>query len=298
MYSFSNLKIRTKLLAGFTIVALLACAIGFIGDLNMRLLDNRDTALNGSATRALRCLATASSAFHDLSMSCYTARLDSDDSLHSATGNERLHLYASIDENLRTYASIVTDSASVARVNALSIACRKFVDDAGAYDRLVQDGQSSEAKEFRRTVLDEDNLTVSRIFQAVSAASAQETTQLASDETSDLLDANRSLMFFLIGITAATALGLGLWLSYLVKRQFEQQEAFWIEQQPMGRRAAGERFATEEVDEPIVRIQTIKAPETKLADAPAVQNQAPAKKMRVFFDDTVEYNGNESLNYR
>jgi hypothetical protein len=333
MKSLSPSKIRTKLLSGFALVAVLAGAIGMVGDINMKMLDDRDGSLYAKATVSLSSLGNASAKFHDLVLLNQKLRTDNSPESFTAASGALAGRSNAIEKDLLQYASIMADSSSTTGVNALAAACRKYADDTKEYYRLGVDGQLFEAKKFHHAVLGADNSTVGAEFLRMTDANLAQT-ERGREENSDILESMRRLMFILVGIAIAVACGLGVYLTIVIGRQFRQQtpaDASLAEQDgalyaqtpaAMNLSAAPEAAsavlsqtsAAEEVLRPKPRKSESKkqaaeillsapvaslrsATDAKLSLAPAMQNQ-PAKKMRLYFDDTIEYVETERLNYR
>ncbi len=66
---FDNLKIRTKLLAGFMIIALISGVVGYIGIMNMKTIKNSDTVLYENITLPISQLGEISTSFQKMRVS-------------------------------------------------------------------------------------------------------------------------------------------------------------------------------------------------------------------------------------
>jgi CHASE3 domain sensor protein len=287
MKSFSKMKIGTRLLFGFGLVTLIVGGIGEIADINMKMLDDRDGNLYRKTSLSLQCLGTASAAFQDIVLANRKLKTDHSAGRLSAADEELLHKKELIEKYLGAYASAMTDSSNTNRVTMLSEACRKYFAETNEYYVLLRNDQGYEANKLHRTVLDKDNNKITEAFHELMTVNAAETKRIR-DENADILDSMRTLMFILIITVMAAALGLGFYFSRMIGNDLQQSS-------PNEQSGAEEPAAIPSLAASVMPQRT--AAESNLCDAPAVQNQ-PVKKMRVFFDDTLEYTESDLVHHR
>jgi hypothetical protein len=287
MKSFSRMKIGTRLLLSFGLVTLIVGGIGEIADINMKMLDDRDGNLYRKTSLSLQCLSSASAAFQDIVLANRKLKTDHSAGPLSAADEELLHKKELIQKYLGAYASAMTDSSNTIRVTALSEACRKYFAETNEYYVLLRNDQGYEANKLHRAVLDKDNNKINEAFLDLMTVNAAETKRIR-DENTDILDSMRTLMFILIVTVMAAALGLGVYFSRMIGKGLQQTS-------PNESDDAEEPIVNPSLTLPVMPQRM--AAESNLCDAPAVQNQ-PAKKMRVFFDDTLEYTESDLVHHR
>lgn len=305
MKSLSRSKITQRLVAGFCLLALLAFGAAAITDINLRLLDEHGVSLCNASVQSERSLAKASASFQHLVLANQTLRLDTaPESFVEAEKSLQGRLNA-IETSVNEYAAAMEVSSPDAGVKMLTDACRKYAADSREYYRMGRNGNLFEAKKFYRSILSADQRAVSGGLQALTDAGAVAMEQRRAENT-DLLASMRALMVIIFGAVIAAMFGLGGYFLFIIGRQLRQAEAEHEELVEMEHHAYGIDRAMEParsavravVQQPAIAFASASAPKPAPAFAPAVQNQ-PQKKMRLFFDDTVDYAGEpDSYTYR
>jgi methyl-accepting chemotaxis protein len=320
---FYAMQIRTKLLFGFGIVALIAGGIGAIADVNMKMLDDRDTMLYEKATLPQQYLVVASTAFQELVLLNQKLRTDNSPASLAAAENERTVTVERVEKYLKRYEATLTDSSAIAGMGSLSTACQKYFTETSSYHHLLRIGKADDAKKLHHDGMEKDQKAVSGMMLATMEANAT-AVQSLRDENTDIFESIRALMFIIVATAMVIALGLGLYYSFVIRRDLAQGMPL-IEEQSLppyatpeqrSMRDAEEAVADDEALAPMFTIvgpapktvaavhyatvtpmPTRSAQEAKHSDAPAIPNQ-PTKKMRVFFDDTIGYDEFQVANYR
>ncbi|MEW5805017.1 MAG: MCP four helix bundle domain-containing protein, partial [bacterium] len=111
---FYNLRMRTKLLTGFILVALITGVVGYIGIKQIKVIDAADTKLYEKITVPLGEMAELSIAFQRM-------RVNARDIITASTSEERQHfagrikeLRAAVDENAAKFEkTILTDEGRI-----------------------------------------------------------------------------------------------------------------------------------------------------------------------------------------
>ena len=129
---FSNAKIRTKIVLGFLVVALIAGAIGLVGIININTIDNLDTELYQKIAAPLGDMVTITSAFQRI-------RGNVKDILLSTTETEIVDYETKISERWAEFNTALDSFSKTLLTDEGKAAYNNLKSNAGAYAGIVAD---------------------------------------------------------------------------------------------------------------------------------------------------------------
>ncbi len=218
MQWFYNFKLRTKLLAGFILVAVVAVAIGFIGIKKIREIDAADTKLYEKMTLPLSYLV-------DMSTNYQRLRINARDYMAAESAEQRNKAFDTISKLRADQAAVnekytktyidETDRKNFEEYMAKQQAYEKFFDPLKS---LVDAGKQEEAKDLvagdMRKASNEFGEMIKKIQKLnEDAAKAQ------SDANTVTANAASQLMTILMVAGGLLAVGLGIFISSIVLGQ-------------------------------------------------------------------------------
>jgi len=221
MQWYYNLKIRTKLLSGFAVIAFIAVAIGVLGIQSIRTIDNADTFLYEKTAVPLGLVGKISNNFQRI-------RINMRDYVFAASASEAKEtietieeLKASIDKDIEAYKKTYIDENDEKIFNEYLEKQKVYREQQKRVRELVERKKLKEAEE----VLDTDGkkaaLAVNEILQKIMQLNL-DTAKSTSDHNTEL--ANTTVMtmitFIIIGIIISAI--LGIFISALIARSTGQ----------------------------------------------------------------------------
>lgn len=218
---FYNLKLGTKLLSSFIIVALIAGLIGYIGIKNVQEIDNSDTILYEKMTVPIAQLGVISTAYQQF-------RVNLRDLLDAQTPEEKRSLFAKIDEN-----RAVMDKESAAYEKLIispemKAAFEEFKKSRADYARiferafeLIKAGNTPEAERLIKGEGVKAAEAEQKAIEKMVDMKEQDAKKRADENTAQANSAVR-MMLILIAVGMVMAVGLGLFITRIISRPVTQ----------------------------------------------------------------------------
>jgi methyl-accepting chemotaxis protein len=212
---YYNLKIGSKLLSGFILIAALSVVVGLIGITKMQNIAEDDTKLYEEATVPLNYLQKISVAFQK-------ERVNLRDAVYSENKQE-VEVYIKTIEDLgiqiqgyvKDYEKTLSDEAETKMAERFKEAAQINDTDMKKILQLDADGKQAEAKNIMngenltRSKAEEDSLDKLVEYNVQSAKEIAETNKIAAGTA-------KTTMLFVIGFALLIATGLGLFITKLI----------------------------------------------------------------------------------
>lgn len=211
---FNNLKISVRILAGFIIVALIACAIGVIGILNMETVNDLDTKMYQNMTAPMGELINVIKSYDKIRILVRDAVLSQNSSDIVNYKNSINTESSSFDKNLNTFSNTLLTEEAKQLYKKLQDSKDKYMSVADRILKLSEDNKDQDATvllygEGKAVTADVDrsleNLIKSKITLAKDASDSNE--QTASSST------NMTIIIIIFGVLLAVILGIFISLS-------------------------------------------------------------------------------------
>ncbi|MCX7748311.1 MAG: methyl-accepting chemotaxis protein [Clostridia bacterium] len=219
MKKFYNLKIGTKLLSGFIVVAIIAGIIGIVGIVNLKSLDDSDTELYQNITVPLSEVSTISTAFQRL-------RVNVRDMLLAETPEQVKDFSARTKERVQEIEKINSDLKNKLFSPDLKTAHDTFQKTHDAFipllNKVILLAEANKDSEVTALIAEEGEVgKASRLEQnAIDALMKLHVEEAHKKSDSNTVLANNTSMvmiiFILLGILFA--IGIGIFLTRLISR--------------------------------------------------------------------------------
>jgi methyl-accepting chemotaxis protein len=216
---FYNLKLSTKLLSGFILVALIAGTIGLVGTLKIRLLDDADTALYEESTKPLGRMITIVNNFQRIRVNLVYSMLYAGNAEklkviqgkiagHNKVIAEEVALYEKGDVTAEDKKVMAELKATLASYDQMA---KKIIDLAVA-------GKQQEAIKF--VEMDGVNIAshMNKILDEMDSIKVKAAKKMSDDNTVLANGAVRT-MIALVVAAMLLAVGLGIFISRIIMRQ-------------------------------------------------------------------------------
>jgi len=221
MKSFNDLKVGTKLVAGFVLVALLATAVGVVGISKIRQIDAADTTLYEKVTAPLSDLATMAVLFQRIRINVRDAIEAADPAEHQSYVANIAKLRLQITERSDVFEkNIITEGARAtfkeykeARASYINLSDQVLSLAAAGHRAEAQTllkGSAKQAAQKTQTLL--DKLLVSK----------QEQGKLTSESNTATANRAATIMTVLVVLAALLAVGLGLLIARTITKPLGQ----------------------------------------------------------------------------
>jgi len=205
----NNLRIRTKLVASFIVVALIAGLIGYLGISNMKILDEADTRMYENTAKPLGYTVDIVNYFQRI-------RVNLRDAMISADANEVEKYSERIDEIKKLweeaftkYETTIIDAQDKKNFEAIKEAKTAYFKDIPSYMALVKTNKDSIAQILLRGQMQVANENVQKAIDVLvdyNVATAKE----ISDANTKLYESSRNVLLILILIAIILSIVLGL----------------------------------------------------------------------------------------
>jgi methyl-accepting chemotaxis protein len=204
---FKNMKIRTKLLGSFILVAFLAGLIGYIGITEMKKIDNADTFMYGKTTVPMGYMVNIASSFAQTGISIRNIISSNNAEIVSNDRKKIDVLRKNIEKNFHDYTQTFIDNTDIKNFEKMQSIIKTFNEDIDKILALVNAGKKAEAQDLL------DNIKSDEIAQGViDEVSAYNISSAKGVSDSNTALANNAVTFVLtlivIVLLASIALGL------------------------------------------------------------------------------------------
>lgn len=218
MKMFNNLKIATKLLTGFIIIAIISGIVGTVAIYNINEINNNDTELYENHTATLPDLANVARTYQRMRVSLRDLYIVTDPSEVQNIINEFDEFDKIVSENMARFEAGIVDSNVRSSFDALS----KSLDDFYVYrDKVVSFALSNQIDEVYNQLTSDEAIRIADEVQKNTDDMMNLKTELAEQASEKNSAAARtSTITMLIIITAAVMLAivLGIFISRIISR--------------------------------------------------------------------------------
>ena len=217
----ADLRVRTKLLAGFSAVVALMLFVGLVGSTSMGSLDHKATSLYQSGTNGVEDIANVRASFLLVRIEVYKFIVAPDAKVRATETAALVTVNRNLDTALATYEHHLGGSASNAHAQG---AVNHFKSTRVAYDKLVNGtllpaARAGQAKQVWAAVLAAKPIvvdlsaTVDDLFATQNAAAKQ-----LADNAHKTYRHGNTLILVLLGVGVLLATGLALLIAALICR--------------------------------------------------------------------------------
>jgi methyl-accepting chemotaxis protein len=205
---FDRMKIRTKLLASFTIVALLAGIIGYMGITRMKQIDTADTKLYEKMTVPLGHLVEVATAFQRIRVNVRDAYIAENEKERKEFTDRIVELTKTFNDNLRPIeATIITDEGKK-DLKELKEAFDTYLQDVESVKSLMALKNNDGALLLMRGGMKQSNDACQKAIDKLQISKTTLAKQTADDNTI-LANSATTFMIILIAIVLLASVALG-----------------------------------------------------------------------------------------
>lgn len=220
---FMNMKISTKLLASFILVAIIAGIVGVVGIVNMKTIDKSDTELYENMTVPISEVANISIQFQRSRVNVRDMVISNDPAIVKANSDNIADRQADIAKNLEffnktilstsmrgLYDDLVTKNTAYVQQNAKVRALATQSKTAEAIVLMGETGSAGiAAKELQASI---DSIITAKLDEA----------KLKSETNSKTANSGIVTMIIVIIVGALTAIGLGVFISSIISKPINE----------------------------------------------------------------------------
>ena len=227
MQWFYNLKIKSKLLVSYTLMAIIVLVVGYIAVTKMQTVDERDGILYEKSTLALGELGRISTSFQKVRV--YSAKIAILEQQSESSGTSSSGISSAVDgyeqkidvrreeiqKNLKLFEATLMDGNDKKEYQSLVSKMDDWRMKLDVYFSLIKDKKISEANALfngdLQSFVEKVEIQLDSMMKDEEAI-AKET----SDENTRIYESARGMLLSLIVIGLLTALGLGVFMSNII----------------------------------------------------------------------------------
>jgi len=225
--NFKNLKLKTKLLVGFAIIATMTAFIGIFGSMKMKMLDDRDTILYEDVTVATGEIGDFSNNYLKIRALYRDILLDSTRTKEIVPEiNKNLEL---LEVDIKNYQKTLISEEDKATYSKWNVEFNDFKNNLNEMVSLLSAKKNKEAKTFMDGPFHIANKKLGEEVDAIMAFNIKAGKEI-SDENTRIANrtTNISLIFVIIGIILSVLIGLFITRLILNDVGGEPSEVSWI----------------------------------------------------------------------
>lgn len=215
MKMFRNMKLRTKLLASFILVAVLTGLVGTIGMISMQRMADADGQLYRENIEPLAYLNDAGITFQKISIIMRDAILDKNNKLDSLDSIKELE--DQIDKNLEEFEKYISSDKEQREVASLKTVKDEFFNTSLMIKNLLLVGEDAKVIDMLKNEL---AISGGQIEAGIRSLYETKTAQARARyyQNVEIAGSGRNQMLIIILISVALAIGLGIFLAYSISR--------------------------------------------------------------------------------
>lgn len=217
MKRFHDMKIATKLIICFIIVALIAGVVGGIGIINLKLIENADTLLYEENMLGQDYAGNANVYYERIRLSTLEMiAFDNYDEITASIGNIE-NYSAKVDEFLKKYEDGIISQIDRQMFNELKSQWDKYNSIVQDAVELTKSGQNGQVKNLILGEMDKEGDSLQRAFDKLLAYNS-DTAKSRSDSNTRLADATIAIMVIVIIVGVVISIALGLFVSRTISK--------------------------------------------------------------------------------
>ena len=218
---FHDMKISAKLIAGFLVVALIACVVGIIGLTNILSITEADTLLYEQNTLGIKYSGDAATYYQRLKYNLAESILLKDESSRETYAGNLTSYLNSIDESLQKYEASIVDVEERQVFDALNAEWEEYRAFMLEAIQHVRDGQYEKAENVLLVESDDIGDAV-RDSLVKLVQYNQQTADERADKNSQLATSAIVLTIAVILVGLAAAIALGLFIAKVISRPIRE----------------------------------------------------------------------------
>ena len=211
----NNVKVGTKLVAGFVLVAAIAGAIGWLGASNIRQIDASYSRMYDTMTVPLGTLRQIAVRQQQVRLSLRDLILSESEADIQANTEAILKADAEVAKGLKEYEAYTLTKEGRALYDDLLVARNEFAPLRDDIAELCLNGQKAKATKALHGPARQAAERIESSIEKLVAHKLAQAKQLSEDNAA-LTNATVRNMLLLVGVGVLVAIGLGLWLSRLI----------------------------------------------------------------------------------
>ncbi|MBU3156765.1 MCP four helix bundle domain-containing protein [Clostridium estertheticum] len=221
MKTFNNLKIGTKILCGFFMVAIIAMIIGIMGIVNLNTISNKDTEMYEKMTVPMSNLYNMTEEFQKM-------RANVRDIILSSDAKDMLNIEAKINENGVVYNKNASEFQKTLLSNEGVALAKTTTDSVDAYNKIAAEViiLAKQNKDVQALALTKsEGLTANDlVIKNMKSLTAMKVglAKVASDSNTATANSSIKLMLIFIIIGATLAIGLGVIISKSITKPIKK----------------------------------------------------------------------------
>ena len=232
---FKSLRLSVQLLSAFVLVSLIAVVVGVVGYIDIHKIDEKDTFLYEKCTVPLGQMVTICANFNRVRVSDYRLVVAPDKEAAKKSVERTADLMRGILENLEGYSKTLIDAEDEANFKKMKTDLIAFGKAREQVTDLKMAGKDKEALAYLDGDLRKEAAALNEFLDKVvqfNVKAAKDT----SEGNTKTAHAASNQMFLFIGFGMALAIGLGLFVTRVIKQQVggEPREAALIAQRVAG----------------------------------------------------------------
>jgi methyl-accepting chemotaxis protein len=250
---FMNLKVGTKLLSGFVLVALIAGFVGYWGIVSLKTADDSDTMLYEGSAVPLGYIAEIGVSFQRLRVNALTV-------LHAKTAAERdnqikriAERRAEIVKGVGNFEKTITTDDVRKAFDEFAASRKEFVPELDTFVELAKAGRVEQALALWSGSMDKARAREQDAIQALNVLMISRAKARSDQNTVDA-NAAITMMLIIVAIGMLTAVGLGVFISRIITKPLKRGVEMM---QEMGKGHLGIRLKLETKDEVGVLARTM-----------------------------------------
>jgi methyl-accepting chemotaxis protein len=217
MQWFYNLKIGTKLIISFIVVALIAGLVGLIGVINMQKLDNDYSDLLKNSGMPLADIGSAGMYFQRIRVNMKDIVLDDNDS-YKQDSIDKINKY---DRKIETELAVFEKSIKTDKVRTefmkLKDLLAQYNEDRVRAIQLAKSGKYAEAQALMRGRMLNEGTKIDELINRILGDKIANGTKCSND-LSNLANRTLTIMIIIVLVAMGVAFGLGLFLANIISK--------------------------------------------------------------------------------
>ena len=165
---YRNMKIASKLIVGFIVVALLAAVIGGVGIISINAIGKDVDTLYATRTLGIVYIANTEVAYQRIRFNVVKGLLAAGTSAQEDSLNKIGDYMTQVDDNIKAYAGVVSDSVDQQQYSQLQTQWTVYLDEVNNAVNMMRTGKNEEAKALvfgdMQTVANDLQLTFDQMY--------------------------------------------------------------------------------------------------------------------------------------
>ncbi len=219
---FNNMKIASKLITGFILVALIAGVIGIVGIVNIRSIDKADSALYETNTVPISDLATVMEKYHRIRVNLLDMILNKDTEFLNKNASLINEFTTDIKTNMENFEKTISSEIVRSEYKTLkSLIYDEFIPYSESVSALAKVNQDDQAHQLMKDTGDELNTKIQSNIDTLFKLKVDGASETADSNTSLAWTSTIVMIILVIG-GMILAIALGIFISNTISRPIKR----------------------------------------------------------------------------